>query len=90
MNKKELIKNLYKILLLYEDMTNNNDWVTEKDYIQYLSNLYVYLIGLNDDKLCCYIKGLRDLAGNVTHHTVKSIVFSLIDYVEKGDMLLCP
>ena len=84
MNKKELIAQIYKILLLYEDVLDKNSTVQEQDYLAYLDRLYIYWVGADCEDVYNIIKGLRTLGLNVEHQTVKSMVFHVISIMEKG------
>lgn len=84
MQKKELISQIYKILLLYEDAINTCSSVQEKDYLGYLDRIYVYWRGVGCDEIFNTIKGLHSLSLDVEHHIVKSMVFHMIDIIQKG------
>lgn len=85
MEKKEIISQIFKILLLYEDAHNQDNNITEKDYIGYLDRLYVYWLGVGSSEIYNILKGLRILGINANHKIVKSMVFHTINLIEKGD-----
>lgn len=85
MDKTEVISQIFKILLLYEDVYNDNNSITEKDYIGYLDRLYVYWLGVGSSEIYNIIKGLRILGIEADHKIVKSMVFHTINLIEKGD-----
>ena len=85
MKKKEMISQIFKILLLYEDVYKNDNNITEKDYIGYLDRLYVYWLGVGSSEIYNILKGLRILGINANHKIVKSMVFHTINLIEKGD-----
>lgn len=80
---KELITAIYKILLLYEDMGKPNSNVTEDDYRRYLDRLYIRFTGLENEEVTSSIRGLYFLGTEADHASVKSMVFHLIDVLEK-------
>lgn len=83
LKQKEIISQFYKILLLYEDVFNDNSSVTENDYLRYLNRIYIYWLGANKENIYNILKGLYSLGLNAKHETVKSMVFHMIDLVEK-------
>lgn len=85
MKKKEMISQIFKILLLYEDVYKNDNNITENDYIGYLDRLYVYWLGVGSSEIYNILKGLRILGINANHKIVKSMVFHTINLIEKGD-----
>lgn len=85
MKKKEMISQIFKILLLYEDVYKKDNNITEKDYIGYLDRLYVYWLGVGSSEIYNILKGLRILGINANHKIVKSMVFHTINLIEKGD-----
>ena len=77
-----------KMSILYnyqfnEDVYNDNNSITEKDYIGYLDRLYVYWVGVGDKEIYEILKGLWILGANAGHKRVKSMVFHMIDVIEK-------
>lgn len=86
MKQKELISQLFKILLLFEDIGKNNSNIQENDYLRYLDRLYVFWRGIGQDDIFPIIKGLYSLGSKANHDTVKSMVFHMINIVQKdGD-----
>lgn len=83
MKQKELISQIFKILLLYEDVLNSNSNVTEKDYLSYLNRIYIFWLGANREDIYNIIKGLQTLGITAEHKTVKSMVFHIIDVLQK-------
>lgn len=84
MEKKQLISQIFKILLLYEDAIAQEDGITKDDYIGYLDRLYIYWLGIGCSDIYNIIKGLKALELNVEHKVVKSMVFHIINLIEKG------
>lgn len=79
MDKEKIISQIYKILLLYEDVIDKK--IALQDYLSYLDRMYVYWVGADRKDIYNVIKGLRVLEENVEHQTVKSMVFHLIHIV---------
>lgn len=84
MEKKEQISQIYKILLLYEDIFDESSVVELKDYLNYLDRIYIYWVGTGNSEIFNIIKGLKLLSLEVEHDTVKSMVFHIINLIEKG------
>lgn len=84
MEKKEQISQIYKILLLYEDIFDESSVVKLKDYLNYLDRIYIYWVGTGNSEIFNIIKGLKLLSLEVEHDTVKSMVFHIINLIEKG------
>ncbi len=82
MFRTNMIKNIYKVLLLYEDIFDVNSIVNETEYISYLNRMYV-LFSQNEEILR-YIQGLIDLGKGASHANVKSAVFHIIKLIDKG------
>ena len=80
MNKKD-IASIYKILILYENL--NNEDLTIDSYLNYIDRLYVYWVGVGDKEIYEILKGLWVLGLNAGHKRVKSMVFHMIDVIEK-------
>lgn len=86
MDKKEAIKLIYKILLLYEDVINKDSVVTEEDYESYLERIYVRFLGKTPE-ISETIYGLKTVGFKLTQPKIKSIVFHLISLIEKGGLV---
>ena len=82
MFRTNMIKNIYKVLLLYEDIFDVNSIVNETDYVSYLNRMFV-LFSQNEEILR-YIQGLIDLGKDASHANVKSTVFHIIKLIDKG------
>lgn len=81
--EKEIISQFYKILLLYEDACSSQSSITEKDYLRYLNRIYIYWLGADREKIYNILRGLYLLGLSAEHETVKSMVFHIIDLIEK-------
>lgn len=88
MKQKDLIAQLFKILLLFEDIGKIGSNIQENDYLGYLDRLYVFWRGMGKDDIFPIIKGLYSLGVKADHKTVKSMVFHMIDIIQKdGDFI---
>lgn len=85
MDKKDMIKPLYRILLLYEDVESGKFETTVDEYKAYLSKIGVRYIGAGYKDIYDMIKGLIYLGMNIKHDDVRSIVFDMIDIIKKGE-----
>ena len=80
MNKKD-IASIYKVLILYENL--NNEDITIDSYLNYIDRLYVYWVGVGEKEIYEILKGLWTLGVEAGHRRVKSMVFHMIDIIEK-------
>ena len=83
MYKAKMIKNIYKVLLLYEDVQNPGMLVSETDYLSYLNRMYV-LFSKNSE-ITQYLNGLIGLGMKATHSNVRATVFYMIKIIDKGE-----
>lgn len=83
MDKSKKIQSIYKILLLYEDMMNNESDVSIFEYKSYLDRMQV-LFAYGESEIIEYLTGLAWLGENATHGNVKTSVFRIIKLIEKG------
>lgn len=83
MYKTKMIKNIYKVLLLYEDVQNPGTLVSETDYLSYLNRMYV-LFSKNSE-ITQYLNGLIGLGMKATHSNVRATVFYMIKIIDKGE-----
>lgn len=84
-NNKE-ISAIYKILVLYEELMNNKSPINIDSYLNYIDRLYVYWFGIGEEEIYGILKGLWKLGINAGHKRVKSLVFHIIDIINKqGD-----
>ena len=82
MYKTKMIKNIYKVLLLYEAVQNSETMVSGTDYLSYLNRMYV-LFSKNGE-ITQYLSGLIRLGMSATHTNVKASVFYMIKIIDKG------
>lgn len=83
MYKAKMIRNIYKVLLLYEDVQNPGMLVSETDYLSYLNRMYV-LFSKNSE-ITQYLNGLIGLGMKATHSNVRATVFYMIKIIDKGE-----
>ena len=81
MNNK--INSLYKILTLYEDIENENSPVSLESYLSYVDKMYVKWLGIGNEDIYTMLKGLWTLGEDAGHKRVKSIVFDMINIIER-------
>ena len=81
---KNLIKPLYRILLLYEDAVNEKSKIKEEDYLKYLNRISIKYAALDND-VYDYIIGLYNLGLKVSHDNIKSVVFHMIGLLDGGE-----
>ena len=78
----DIKKSIYKILLLYEDIHDEQTSVTVNDYLVYLNRQYVRFAGV-DSEIADTLKGLCVLSDSLDHKTIKSVVFHLMHLADK-------
>ena len=83
MGKFQDINAIYKILGLYEDISDADSPVDLDSYMTYLDKLYIQWLGSGVSKIYNPIKGLHILGGEATHKQVKSTVFGIIETLNK-------
>lgn len=88
MDNKKQIASIYKILLIYEDAVDVDNSTVESEYLAYLARLYIWASGLGNTEIATTIKGLETVGMKISHKTIKSVVFHLIDLLEKGDVAI--
>lgn len=81
MNKKQRIDEIFNILIQYEKIGNE---IMEEDYISYLDRLYTWYSGY-DNNIATGIKGLLKLGANISHNSVRRMIFHLISLVEREE-----
>lgn len=84
MSQKELISAIYKILLLFEDVLDDENEITEEDYLKYLNRIYIRFAGKGNEEIVDMLRGLYMVGLEPSHDTVKSAVFYMINLIEKG------
>lgn len=83
-SKDTAIASIYKILVLYENITDTTNPIDVDAYLGYIDRLYVYWVGIGNDEVASLLHGLYILGVDAGHKRVKSIVFHIIDCVKKG------
>lgn len=82
--QKRRIDQIFKILVLYEQLDIKDTTVTFDDYQAYLNKMYIRFTGYGNQDIYCSLKGLYDLGQDVNHDTVKQVVFDIIDILAEG------
>lgn len=84
MSKDKNIDAVFKILPLFElakaDMAEEHI----QSYINYLSRMYIWLLGANDETWAQLINGLMKIGVEAEHSQVKRIVLHLTNQMNKG------
>lgn len=75
MSKDKRADAFYKILGLFEDADTDEKFVA---YLKYLSRLCVKLRGQGDLESYATVRGLHEIGHDVSHDTVRAVVFHLI------------
>lgn len=84
MEKSKKIKEIYEILLQYERLLNKEANITEESYRNYIDRLAVWYLGVENEEIGYYLKGLYNLGIKAQHSTVRRIVFHIIEILNKG------
>lgn len=85
MDVNKEINSLYKILVLYEDLENDNNLITIESYLNYIDRLYIKWLGVGNSDIYDTLKGLWTLGKEAGHKRVKSMVFYMIGLVERSN-----
>lgn len=85
MKKDKKIASIYKILLIFEDMSSLDSNITEREYLSYLDRLFVWSLSWNEEEVSGTIQGLESLGEKAQHKTVRSVVFHMIDLIDRGE-----
>ena len=83
--KEKDISSIYKILILYENINDSEGNINS--YLNYIDRLYVYWVGVGAKEIYEILKGLWTLGVEAGHRRVKSMVFHMIDIIEKREQL---
>lgn len=84
MDKRKRIDSIYKVLALFDSMSEPESDVTPDGYINYLERIYVWYMGYGNDDISTALAGLKRLGIEATKHEVKGTVFHIISILEKG------
>ncbi|MEG0899405.1 MAG: hypothetical protein RSD67_02475 [Oscillospiraceae bacterium] len=79
MKKERLIKDIHKVLYIYEDGVYSN-------YFANLSHLIIELSGLNNKQLATQIillKGLKNLGAECTHFDVRNTILGIMNDINR-------
>ena len=78
MDKVKEINSIYKILVLYEDLCQNESNISLDGYLTYIEWL-----GKGNKEVYEILKGLSILGKDAGHKRVKSLVFHIISIIKK-------
>ncbi len=81
--KKQRINSIFYILIQFEQMIDGSTDVTEETYRNYLDRVNVWYLGRGDEEIGYAIEGLKKMGKDVSHETVRRIVFHMIDILNK-------
>ncbi len=84
MSKDKNIDAVFKILPLFELAEAERTESTIQSYLNYLSRIYIQLLGANNDDLAQLINGLMKIGVDAEHSQVKRIVLHLTNQMNKG------
>jgi len=83
--KQEKIHALYKVLLLFEDLTSANPSIDEADYTTYCERLSVRFRAV-DGEIADTLAGLSKMGLELTHPIIRSCVLRMTNKMERiGD-----
>lgn len=83
--KQEQIHALYKVLLLFEDLTTDEPSIEEADYTIYCKRLSVRFRTVNGE-IADTLAGLGKMGLKLTHSVVRSCVLRMTNQIERmGD-----
>lgn len=85
MKKDKKIASIYKILLIFEDAISPDVGVSEAEYLAYLERLFVWALSWGEEEVSGTIQGLMSLGAKAQHKTVRSVVFHMIDLIDRGE-----
>lgn len=87
MTRAKEIYNLYSILLLFEELGKPETEVNLDNYLKYLERLHFTYEAINQVEISAILQGLHNGRDRLSHDTVRSIVFHMIDLIKKGEGL---
>ena len=74
---------MYLYISMDEDIDRADSPVNLDSYLGYLDRMYIHWLGSGQYEIYNSIKGLYILGREATHQQVKSVVFGLIDNINK-------
>lgn len=84
MTKQKRINMIFDILYRFEEIDNPQSDTTFESWQNYLDRLYIWYLGYGNEEIYTAIMGLKKSDENISHETVKRIVFYIIDILKKG------
>ena len=84
-DKQDKIHALYKVLLLFEDLTSLEPTIEEADYTTYCDRLSVRFMAV-DGEISDTLAGLSKMGLELTHPIIRSCVLRMTNRIERmGD-----
>lgn len=83
MSNRQKIDEIFKVLVEFENIGNQQYQTTEESYLAYLDRLCTYYLGTDKEEIYNQLKGLHKLGIKANHDTVKRIVFHIINLLDK-------
>lgn len=87
MSKDKNIDAVFKILPLFELAKDDMAEEHIQSYLNYLSRMYIQLLGANDETWAQLINGLMKIGVEAEHSQVKRIVLHLTNQMNKGGVV---
>ncbi len=87
MSKDKNIDAVFKILPLFELAKAEGTELAIQSYLNYLSRMYIQLLGTNNDDWAQLINGLMKIGVDAEHSQVKRIVLHLTNQMNEGGVV---
>lgn len=87
MSKDKNIDAVFKILPLFELAKAEGTELAIQSYLNYLSRMYIQLLGANNDNWAQLINGLMKIGVDAEHSQVKRIVLHLTNQMNEGGVV---
>ena len=81
--KRKRIDSIYKVLALYEDAIDEDNIVAFGDYLTYVKKLAIMYDGFGNEEFYGLLNGLYKGGDQIFLDEVKSIVFHMINIIDK-------
>ncbi len=82
--KQNKIHSLYKVLLLFEDLTGLEPHIEEADYTMYCERLSVRFRAV-DGETADTLSGLARMGTEATHPIVRSCVLRMVNHIDRQE-----
>lgn len=87
MSKDKTIDAVFKILPLFETAKADMVEAHIQSYMNYLSRIYIQMLGANNEAWAQMINGLMKIGMDAEHNQVKRIVLHLTNEIYKGGVV---